>query len=225
MSYILNIETSATNCSVSLFKDSELVLFKQENDQNYSHSKRLHVFINDLLEDSKVSPKDLSAISVSKGPGSYTGLRIGVSSAKGLCFTLGIPLISVDTLDAFAHQIESPDGFIVPLIDARRMEVYSSVYDKNFTKIRETRAEILTKNSFQEYLKTSNVYFLGNANEKTKSIIDSPNAIFVEDKLPSSIEIGKLASLKFISNDFENTANFEPFYLKEFIGNKLKSNQ
>ena len=183
------------------------------------------MFINDLLEDSKVSPKDLSAISVSKGPGSYTGLRIGVSSAKGLCFTLGIPLISVDTLDAFAHQIESPDGFIVPLIDARRMEVYSSVYDKNFTKIRETRAEILTKNSFQEYLKTSNVYFLGNANEKTKSIIDSPNAIFVEDKLPSSIEIGKLASLKFISNDFENTANFEPFYLKEFIGNKLKSNQ
>ena len=117
---------------------------------------------------------------------------------------------------------------IVPLIDARRMEVYSSVYDQNFHQIRETkgetRAEILTKDSFQEYLKTSNVYFLGNANEKTKSIIDSPNAIFVEDKLPSSIEIGKLASLKFISNDFENTANFEPFYLKEFIGNKLKSN-
>ena len=153
-----------------------------------------------------------------------SGLRIGVSSAKGLCFALGIPLISVDTLDAFAHQIESPDGFIVPLIDARRMEVYSSVYDKKFTKIRETRAEILTKDSFQEYLKTNKVYFLGNANKKTKSIIDSPNAIFVEHKLPSSIEIGKLAFLKFISNDFEDTANFEPFYLKEFIGNKLNSN-
>ena len=224
MSYILNIETSTTNCSVSLFKDSELVSFKQEDDQNYSHSKRLHLFINDVLQESKVSPKDLSAISVSKGPGSYTGLRIGVSSAKGLCFALGIPLISVDTLDAFANQIESRDGFIVPLIDARRMEVYSSVYDKNFTKIRETRAEILTKDSFQEYLKTSNVYFLGNANEKTKSIIDNPNAFFVDNKLPSSIEIGKLAYIKFMSNDFENTANFEPFYLKEFIGNKLKSN-
>ena len=149
MSYILNIETSTTNCSVSLFKNSELVSFKQENDQNYSHSKRLHVFINSILEDSKVSSKDLSAVSVSKGPGSYTGLRIGVSSAKGLCFALGIPLISVDTLDAFAHQIESPDGFIVPLIDARRMEVYSSVYDKKFTKIRETRAEILTKILFK----------------------------------------------------------------------------
>jgi tRNA threonylcarbamoyladenosine biosynthesis protein TsaB len=224
LSYILNIETSTTNCSVALFKNSELVSFKQENDQNYSHSKRLHVFINSILEDSKVSSKDLSAVSVSKGPGSYTGLRIGVSSAKGLCFALGIPLISVDTLDAFAHQIEAPDGFIVPLIDARRMEVYSSVYDKKFTKIRETRAEILTKDSFQEYLKINKVYFLGNANEKTKSIIDSPNAIFVEHKLPSSIEIGKLASLKFISNDFEDTANFEPFYLKEFIGNRLKSN-
>ena len=224
MSYILNIETSTTNCSVSLFKDSDLVSFKQEDDQNYSHSKRLHLFINDVLQDSKVSPKDLSAISVSKGPGSYTGLRIGVSSAKGLCFALGIPLISVDTLDAFANQIESRDGFIVPLIDARRMEVYSSVYDKNFTKIRETRAEILTKDSFQEYLKTSNVYFLGNANEKTKSIIDNPNAFFVDNKLPSSIEIGMLASQKFMSNDFENAANFEPFYLKEFIGNKLKSN-
>ena len=224
MSYILNIETSTTNCSVSLFKDSKLVSFKQENDQNYSHSKRLHVFINDLLENSKVSPKDLSAVSVSKGPGSYTGLRIGVSSAKGLCFALGIPLISVDTLDAFANQIEFSDGFIIPLIDARRMEVYSAVYDENFTKIRETKAEVLTKDSFQEYLKINKVYFLGNANDKTKSIIDSFNAIFIDNKLPSSIEIGKLAYAKFLSKDFENIADFEPFYLKEFIGNKLKSN-
>ncbi|MDB9712670.1 tRNA (adenosine(37)-N6)-threonylcarbamoyltransferase complex dimerization subunit type 1 TsaB [Flavobacteriaceae bacterium] len=225
MSYILNIETSTTNCSVSLFKGSKLVSFKQENDQNYSHSKRLHVFINNLLEDSKVSPKELSAISVSKGPGSYTGLRIGVSSAKGLCFALGIPLISVDTLDAFAHQIEPSDGFIVPLIDARRMEVYSSVYDNNFNKIRETKAEVLSESSFEKYLKTKKVYFLGNANDKTKSIIKDSNAIFIDDKLPSSIEIGKLAYVKFTSNDFENIANFEPFYLKEFIGNKLKSNQ
>ena len=225
MSYILNIETSTTTCSVSLFKGSKLVSFKQENDQNYSHSKRLHVFINNLLEDSKVSPKELSAISVSKGPGSYTGLRIGVSSAKGLCCALGIPLISVDTLDAFAHQIEPSDGFIVPLIDARRMEVYSSVYDNNFNKIRETKAEVLSESSFEKYLKTKKVYFLGNANDKTKSIIKDSNAIFIDDKLPSSIEIGKLAYVKFTSNDFENIANFEPFYLKEFIGNKLKSNQ
>ena len=224
MNYILNIETSTTNCSVSLFKDSELISYKQENDENYSHSKRLHVFINDLLADSKVSPKDLSAVSVSKGPGSYTGLRIGVSSAKGLCFALGIPLISVDTLDAFAHQIEFSNGYIIPLIDARRMEVYSSVYDQNFNKIRETKAEILTKDSFQEYLIKNKVYFFGNANDKTKSIIDNSNAIFVDNKLPSSIEIGKLAYIKFMSNDFENTANFEPFYLKEFIGNKLNSN-
>ena len=223
MNYILNIETSTTNCSVSLFKGSELIIVKEENDENYSHSKRLHVFINELLEKSNVSPKDLSAISVSKGPGSYTGLRIGVSSAKGLCFALGIPLISVDTLDAFAHQIEISDGFIIPLIDARRMEVYSSVYDNNFIKIRETKAEILSKNSFEDYLKKSKVYFLGNSNDKTKSIIDNPNAIFIDGKLPSSIQVGKLAYEKFMSNDFENTADFEPFYLKEFIGNKLKT--
>lgn len=196
----------------------------EENDENYSHSKRLHVFINELLEKSNVPPKDLSAISVSKGPGSYTGLRIGVSSAKGLCFALGIPLISIDTLDAFAHQIEISDGFIIPLIDARRMEVYSSVYDNNFIKIRETKAEILSKNSFEDYLKKSKVYFLGNSNDKTKSIIDNPNAFFIDEKLPSSIQVGKLAYEKFMSNDFENTADFEPFYLKEFIGNKLKTN-
>ena len=224
LNYILNIETSTTNCSVSLFKGSEIVMVREENDENYSHSKRLHVFINELLEKSNLSPKDLSAISVSKGPGSYTGLRIGVSSAKGLCFALGIPLISVDTLDAFAHQIEISDGFIIPLIDARRMEVYSSVYDSNFKKIRETKAEILSENSFEDYLKNSKVYFLGNSNDKTKSIIDNSNAIFIEDKLPSSTEIGKLAYKKFISNDFENTGDFEPFYLKEFIGNKLKTN-
>ena len=144
--------------------------------------------------------------------------------AKGLCFALGIPLISIDTLDAFAHQIEISDGFIIPLIDARRMEVYSSVYDNNFIKIRETKAEILSKNSFEDYLKKSKVYFLGNSNDKTKSIIDNPNAFFIDDKLPSSIQVGKLAYEKFMSNDFENTADFEPFYLKEFIGNKLKTN-
>tara|TARA_B100000767_G_scaffold38163_1_gene32120 strand:+ start:1789 stop:2466 length:678 start_codon:yes stop_codon:yes gene_type:complete len=221
--YILNIETSTTNCSVSLFKGLELVIVKEENDENYSHSKRLHVYINELLEESGVSPNDLSAICVSKGPGSYTGLRIGVSSAKGLCFALSIPLISVDTLDAFAHQVKFSDGFIVPLLDARRMEVYSSVYDNKLNKVRETKAEILSENSFEDYLKKSKVYFLGNANDKTKSIIDNSNAIFIEDKLPSSIEIGKLAYKKFISNDFENVADFEPFYLKEFVGNKLKT--
>ena len=123
----------------------------EENDENYSHSKRLHVFINELLEKSNVSPKDLSAISVSKGPGSYTGLRIGVSSAKGLCFALEIPLISIDTLDAFAHQIEISDGFIIPLIDARRMEVYSSRSWAS-TKIDITIITVETKNNQNEII-------------------------------------------------------------------------
>ena len=174
MSYILNIETSTTNCSVSLFKNSELVSFKQENDQNYSHSKSLHVFINDLLEGSKVSPKNLSAISVSKGPGSYTGLRIGVSSAKGLCFALGIPLISVDTLDAFAHQIESPDGFIVPLIDARRMEVYAGMVDAMDTHI----GRLLTYlESIDEYDNTIFVFTSDNGAEGSDIITQDGGSV------------------------------------------------
>jgi tRNA threonylcarbamoyladenosine biosynthesis protein TsaB len=224
LNYILNIETSTTNCSVALYGNSNFIDCIEENDENYSHSINLHVFINKLLSNCNIKPKDLSAIAVSKGPGSYTGLRIGVSTAKGLCYALNIPLISVDTLDAFALQINSKDGFIIPLLDARRMEVYSSVYDNQHNKVRKTDAEILDISSFKDFLKSNKVYFLGNANNKTNGIIKSDNAVFVDNKFPSAIEVGIIASQKFKINDFENVGEFEPFYLKDFIGTKLKSN-
>ena len=151
MAYILNIETSTTNCSVSLFNDLELVDCIEENTHDYSHSKSLHVFIDSVLNNSKISPKDLSAISVSKGPGSYTGLRIGVASAKGLCYALDIPLISIETLEILSQNVFNK-GIVIPCLDARRMEVYSAVFNKKNDRIRDTKAEILTEDSFNNYL-------------------------------------------------------------------------
>ena len=224
MAYILNIETSTTNCSVSLFNDLELIDCIEENTQDYSHSKSLHVFIDSVLKKSKIKPKDLSAISVSKGPGSYTGLRIGVASAKGLCFALDIPLISIETLEILSQNI-SNKGIVIPCMDARRMEVYSAVFNNKNDRIRDTMAEILTENSFKEYLSTDEVYFIGNANKKIKEIITHKNACFIDNVLPSSRQMGVLSFKKFNENQHEDLNNFEPFYLKDFIGSKWNATQ
>ena len=224
MAYILNIETSTTNCSVSLFNDLELIDCLEENTQDYSHSKSLHVFIDSVLKNSKLKPKDLSAISVSKGPGSYTGLRIGVASAKGLCFALDIPLISIETLKILSENI-SNKGIVIPCLDARRMEVYSAVFNNKNERIRDTRAEILNEDSFNKYLSVDEVYFIGNANKKIKEIIAHKNARFIDDVLPSSRQMGALSFNKFKNNQFEDLNNFEPLYLKDFIGTKWSATQ
>lgn len=224
MAYILNIETSTTNCSVSLFNDLELIDCIEENTQDYSHSKSLHVFIDSVLKNSELKPKDLSAISVSKGPGSYTGLRIGVASAKGLCFALDIPLISIETLKILSENI-SNKGIVIPCLDARRMEVYSAVFNNKNERIRNTRAEILNEDSFNKYLSVDEVYFIGNANKKIKEIIAHKNARFIDDVLPSSRQMGALSFNKFKNNQFEDLNNFEPLYLKDFIGTKWSATQ
>ena len=224
MAYILNIETSTTNCSVSLFNDLELIDCIEENTQDYSHSKSLHVFIDSVLKNSKISPNDLSAISVSKGPGSYTGLRIGVASAKGLCFALDIPLISIETLEILSQNVFNK-GIVIPCLDARRMEVYSAVFNNKNDRIRDTKAEILTEDSFNKYLSEGEVYFIGNANKKIKEIIRHKNARFIDDLLPSSKQMGVLSFNKFNENMLEDLNNFEPFYLKDFIGTKWNANQ
>lgn len=224
MAYILNIETSTTNCSVSLFNDLELIDCIEENTQDYSHSKSLHVFIDSVLKNSELKPKDLSAISVSKGPGSYTGLRIGVASAKGLCFALDIPLISIETLKILSENI-SNKGIVIPCLDARRMEVYSAVFNNKNERIRNTRAEILNEDSFNKYLSIDEVYFIGNANKKIKEIIAHKNAKFIDDVLPSSRQMGALSFNKFKNNQFEDLNNFEPLYLKDFIGTKWSATQ
>jgi tRNA threonylcarbamoyladenosine biosynthesis protein TsaB len=224
LAYILNIETSTTNCSVSLFNDLELIDCLEENTQDYSHSKSLHVFIDSVLKNSKLKPKDLSAISVSKGPGSYTGLRIGVASAKGLCFALDIPLISIETLKILSENT-SNKGIAIPCLDARRMEVYSAVFNNKNERIRDTRAEILNEDSFNKYLSVDEVYFIGNANKKIKEIIAHKNARFIDDVLPSSRQMGALSFNKFKNNQFEDLNNFEPLYLKDFIGTKWSATQ
>ncbi|ULC59395.1 tRNA (adenosine(37)-N6)-threonylcarbamoyltransferase complex dimerization subunit type 1 TsaB [Flaviramulus sp. BrNp1-15] len=223
MAYILNIETATTNCSVSVSKDGKTISLKEDNDKSYSHAERLHVYIDAVLKEAHINSSDLDAIAVSKGPGSYTGLRIGVSAAKGLCFALNKPLISIPTLDVLAHQVKTDGGVIIAMLDARRMEVYSAIYNSDYTQIRETQAQVLDENAFAEYLEKGKVYFIGNGVEKTKTLINHTNAIFIEGKLPSSNEMSLLAYNKYKKSDTEDVAYFEPYYLKDFVALKSKS--
>lgn len=220
---ILNIETATTNCSVSISKEGKTIVLKENYDKNYSHAERLHVYIDEVLKEAGISANDLSAVAISKGPGSYTGLRIGVSASKGLCFALDKPLISISTLESLAHQVDCVDGVIIAMLDARRMEVYSAVFDSNHNQIRDTEAQIIDEQSFNSYLEKGKVYFIGNGVEKTKTVINHPNAIFVEGKLPSANEMSLLANKKFKIIEFEDVAYFEPYYLKDFVALKPRS--
>ncbi|CAH8281373.1 tRNA threonylcarbamoyladenosine biosynthesis protein TsaB [Mariniflexile fucanivorans] len=223
MSLILNIETATTNCSVSLSRNGKTIVLKEDNSKNYSHAESLHVFIDAVLKEANITSKELDAIAISKGPGSYTGLRIGVSAAKGLCFALDKPLISVPTLEALAHQVDANDGVIVSMLDARRLEVYAAIFDSNYNEIRETEAQVLDENAFAEQLNQGKVYFVGNGVEKTKDLISHPNTVFVEDTLPSASQMSLLAFNKYKKSDFEDVAYFEPYYLKDFVALKPKS--
>jgi tRNA threonylcarbamoyladenosine biosynthesis protein TsaB len=214
--YILNIETATKNCSVSLAKNGETVLCKEIAEQGYSHAEKLHVFIEEILKETGVSLQDLNAIAVSKGPGSYTGLRIGVSAAKGLCYALGIPLIAIDTLQVLSQKVSIEKGLIVPMIDARRMEVYSAVFDANHAKIMEVQAEVLTETSYDKM--TEAIYFVGDCQEKCQTVLTKDNFHFLpEIVFPSANEMSALSYEKFLKNDFEDVAYFEPLYLKDFL--------
>ena len=216
MGYILNIETATKNCSVALAKEGEIVLCKEIAEEGYSHAERLHVFIEEIIKEAGISLSDLSAIAVSQGPGSYTGLRIGVSAAKGLCFALEIPLIAVDTLQVLASQVNVADGLIVPMIDARRMEVYSAIFSPKFDKKREILAEIIDGDSFSD--RSEKLYFVGDCAEKCKSVLIKENHVFLEDiKYPSAKEMSILSYQKFKTNDTVDVAYFEPYYLKDFM--------
>ena len=225
LALILNIETATKNCSVSLSSKEEVIALRELNDGNYSHSENLHVFIDEVLKSANKTFREIDAIAVSKGPGSFTGLRIGVSAAKGLCFSLDLPLISIPTLASLAGAINVEEGdLIIPLLDARRMEVYSAVFDHNYDQIRKTEAEIIDKNSFEEYLNNGKVYFLGDGAHKIKEIINQKNAIFLDGYFPSAREMAKLSYDKYKKNDAEDVAYFEPFYLKDFLITKSKKN-
>ena len=214
--YILQIETATTNCSVAISQNGETIALK-EISNGFSHAENLHVFIESLMQEHAIDFKMLSAIAVSKGPGSYTGLRIGVSAAKGLCFVLDIPLIAIDTLTILAHNVTIDNGFVVPMLDARRMEAYTQVQNSQYEEVRKIEAQVITEDSFSEFLKKSKVTFVGNAVDKTKTVISNQNASFTEESLPSADKMSSLAYHKYKISDIEDVAYFEPFYLKDFV--------
>ena len=222
MSYILNIETATTNCSVSLSKEGETLVLKEDYNTNYSHAESLHLFIEEVITASKIKPSQIDAIAVSKGPGSYTGLRIGVSAAKGLCYALNKPLISVATLQSLANQVTINDGIIVAMLDARRLEVYSEIFNSDYQEVRAIEAQVLDENSFSEYLKERKVYFIGNGVKKTMDLITNKNAVFIEEKLPSANQMSLLSFEAYKKSNIQDVAYFEPFYLKDFVAVKAK---
>ena len=226
MPKILHIETSTTVCSVSLSENQNLLALREIN-EGYTHAENLHVFIQEVLHESHLTPPELNAVSVSKGPGSYTGLRIGVSTAKGLCYALGVPLISIDTLQLMASkalkQLSQNDA-LCPMLDARRMEVYTAVYDSKLNTLQSTEALIVDENSLARYHSFNKICFFGDGMPKCKSLLSQlPNASFLDDIVPSAGDMPVLAFQKFQNQQFEDSAYFEPFYLKDFLILKKKT--
>ena len=222
MTHILCIETSTTVCSVCVTADDEVLAHKEINN-GFSHAENLHVFIEDVLKEAKLSIKQICAIAVSKGPGSYTGLRIGVSAAKGLCYALQIPLISIDTLQSMAYTIsqsKNEDALYCPMLDARRMEVYCAVYDKKLDAVLPVNALVLDEKSIEIFNLNKVMYFFGDGMPKAKALLqNTKHAFFIEDIFPSAESMTTLAFTKFLQSQFEDVAYFEPFYLKEFFTN------
>ncbi|PXY45529.1 tRNA (adenosine(37)-N6)-threonylcarbamoyltransferase complex dimerization subunit type 1 TsaB [Flavobacterium hydrophilum] len=216
MSFILNIETATKNCSVSIAKEGKTIIFKEIAEEGYSHAEKLHVFIEEIIAESGISVHDLVAVAVSQGPGSYTGLRIGVSAAKGLCFALNIPLIAVDTLQTLASQAKVSDGKIIPMLDARRMEVYSAIFSADLKTERSILAEVIDENSFIDFTET--LYFVGDCAEKCKTVLTKENFVFLEDvKYPSADAMSTISYDKYQISDTVDVAYFEPYYLKDFM--------
>jgi len=223
MSFILHIDTTTKLCSVALAKDGILVSLKEEYDEQYSHAEKLNLFIEQALVEANLTLHDLSAVAVSKGPGSYTGLRIGVSSAKGICYGLNIPLISTETLLnlAFAcrakikQQIQGGD-ILIPMLDARRMEVYSQIFDTQLNTVREIKAEIINDTSFSEYTQQQ-VFLFGDGASKCAETLNRNNIHVIANIHPSARYMIDFAHEKFVAKQFEEVAYFEPFYLKEFV--------
>ncbi len=231
MGLILSIETSTSVCSAALHQDGAL-LTSLEYHLPQSTASKLALIIEQLFKLSDTQPAQLSAVAVSAGPGSYTGLRIGVATAKGLCYALNIPLIAVNTLELMVSQVVSTfpakgansDGtFLAPMLDARRMEVYTLLADSKGETISPTEAKIIDEQSYQSWLEQSKIIFFGNGADKCRTVITHSNASFIEGIVPSASKLGTLAFQKFIKNELEDLATYEPYYLKDFMVKKPKS--
>lgn len=222
MSTLLCIETATEVCSVCISRGSNLLAIRELN-EGYTHAGRITILIQELLNETQLSWDDIDAIAVSMGPGSYTGLRVGVSTAKGLCYALKKPLIAANTLHAMARnfintQDISPNSLIVPMIDARRMEVYCCVVNNACESLQTTHALIVQPVSFDEWLDQYNVYFIGNGAAKCRPLLQHKHAHFPDNVLCTSNGMISDALAKFINQEFEDLAYFEPYYLKDFVG-------
>lgn len=225
MSLILQIETATASCSIALANNREVLAFKEINARNV-HAEVITVYIEEVMERNGLTYADLDAVAVSCGPGSYTGLRIGISTAKGLCFALDKPLIAVETLAAMAkgaisNNIIDENMLLCPMIDARRMEVYTAVFNKTGAVITPTAAEIIDASSFSDLLATNRMLFFGDGAEKCREALSKkPNAHFLPDFINSAKYLTEIAADKFDKADFVDVAYFEPYYLKDFIAGK-----
>ncbi len=227
MALILSLETATSVCSAALHADGKLVA-SSEYHVPQSTASKLSVLIDQLFKLADTSPSQLNAVAVSAGPGSYTGLRIGVATAKGFCFALNIPLIAVNTLELMTHQVASQHSFsgnelLCPMLDARRMEVYTLLADADLKVIESTEAKVIDELSYQSWLQKNKILFFGNGSDKCKETIRHGNAVFIPGVVPSAAKLGEMAFQKFNSNQFEDLATYEPYYLKDFMIKKPKS--
>ena len=227
MSRILCVDTSSFICSVSVFENLSLIS-SNYTEVEKSHSKLIIQLIDQSLKDAKIKINEVDAFAVSMGPGSYTGLRIGVSTIKGLCYSLEKPLISINTLEilsksALNHINNYNDFFICPMIDARRMEVFTKMLDNDFNEVEKDKALILDDKSFNDIGGGKSIYFFGDGSNKFQKITNNKNFHFIDNIISSSKHMGELATIKYENNQFENLTTFEPFYIKDFfIVNKNK---
>lgn len=227
MTKILLIETATAVCSVGVCRGNQMAAIRETSRQN-SHAAMVAVFIDEVLKEAGISPSELDAIAVSMGPGSYTGLRIGVSSAKGLCYALSKPLIAVSTLKSLAagmiaaDTVQSPSSLYIPMIDARRMEVYMAVFNRQLDEITPVSAEILTAGCLEVYAPAP-LILAGDGAQKAADMLNYPSDLFLDsDSAPSVRYMMPLALQAFHNNEFVDTAYFEPFYLKDFVAGKPK---
>lgn len=227
MLHILSIETATEVCSVAVSNEDQILFYKEET-KGPSHAVLLGQFVNEAVEELRKANIKLDAVAVSCGPGSYTGLRIGVSEAKGLCYGLNIPLIAINTLKIMAHGVlkhnnTNKDALLCPMIDARRMEVYDTIYNNSLEELHPVSADIIDENSFSEFLADRQIVFFGNGAEKCKAVLRHPNAQFLDDIYPKATDMTQLAEEAFNKKEFMDAAYFEPFYLKEFVATTPKN--
>lgn len=227
MATILSIETSTNVCSVAVAEDNH-VIFHKEDFEGPSHAVQCGLFVEEALSFAESHAIPLDAVAISEGPGSYTGLRIGTSMAKGVAYGRNVPLLAIPTLQLLCvpvllyHEYIPENSLLIPMIDARRMEVYSAVYDRTLNEIRKIQADVVEAETYIEYLNRGPVIFFGNGSDKCKNVIVHPNAFFIENIHPLASNAAPLAEQRLRRGDLASTAYFEPFYLKDFQATQSK---